>query len=103
MSRDARGESELTLLSFAADEIRNVQGFFETTVPRILHPTVKGWAAELYVETVLQLSLLLASDQLFDVVARRMEKRRLAWAARGWTDYKHVSVAQDLPAAVQDL
>jgi hypothetical protein len=28
---------------------KNLQEFFETTLPRILHPVVVGWAQQLYV------------------------------------------------------
>ncbi|GAA6001661.1 hypothetical protein JCM10207_002253 [Rhodosporidiobolus poonsookiae] len=42
---------------------RTLQEFFETTIPRILHPVVKGWAREL------------------------MEQRGEKWAERGWTDF----------------
>ncbi|SCV68583.1 BQ2448_704 [Microbotryum intermedium] len=51
--------------------IQSIQAFFETTVPRILHPTVKQWAEEL------------------------MEQRRALWASRGWEGYVHVDVAPD--------
>ncbi|GAA5842432.1 hypothetical protein JCM9279_005381 [Rhodotorula babjevae] len=63
-----------------AVEYENTQGcqtlqeFFETTIPRILHPVVKGWAREL------------------------MAERRTLWAQRGWTDYKDVLPAPDAPA-----
>lgn len=30
-----------------ANECQTLQGFFQSTVPRILHPTVKEWATEL--------------------------------------------------------
>ncbi|KAM0793210.1 hypothetical protein ACM66B_000679 [Microbotryomycetes sp. NB124-2] len=54
-----------------SNEIKTLQGFFETTVPRILHPTVKQWAREL------------------------MEQRRAAWTKRGWQDdYRHVDVSE---------
>lgn len=46
-------ETELTLLRrtsiSTANECRTLQGFFQSTVPRILHRTVKGWATELFV------------------------------------------------------
>ncbi|GAA5986822.1 hypothetical protein JCM11641_007808 [Rhodosporidiobolus odoratus] len=45
---------------------RSLQEFFETTIPRILSPTVKQWAREL------------------------MEERRTKWAERGWSDFKPV-------------
>ncbi|KAK4701186.1 5'-deoxynucleotidase, partial [Phenoliferia sp. Uapishka_3] len=54
-----------------SQNIRTLQQFFETTVPRIQHPLIKGWAHEL------------------------MQKRREAWAQRGWNDYVHVDVAPE--------
>ncbi|KDE05398.1 hypothetical protein MVLG_04195 [Microbotryum lychnidis-dioicae p1A1 Lamole] len=57
-----------------AQGIQSIQAFFDTTVSRILHPTVKQWAREL------------------------MEQRRALWASRGWEGYVHVDVAPDAPA-----
>ncbi|BGP12857.1 hypothetical protein JCM10213_000382 [Rhodosporidiobolus nylandii] len=42
---------------------RTLQGFFETTIPRILSPVVKEWAVTL------------------------MDERRRKWAERGWEDF----------------
>ncbi|GAA6035153.1 hypothetical protein JCM8097_006391 [Rhodosporidiobolus ruineniae] len=53
---------------------KELQEFFETTIPRILHPVVKQWAVTLMVE------------------------RRSKWAERGWTDFKAV-----LPEGVTEL
>lgn len=65
-SVESRGEGagyrthrELTLVSpLIANECRTLQGFFQSTVPRILHPTVKGWATELFVLSSPLISLL---------------------------------------------
>ncbi|BGP53040.1 hypothetical protein JCM8202_004124 [Rhodotorula sphaerocarpa] len=46
----------------------NLQEFFETTLPRILHPVVIGWSREL------------------------MNQRRQCWSDRGWTNYKEVQI-----------
>ncbi|KAK4058065.1 hypothetical protein OIO90_000804 [Microbotryomycetes sp. JL221] len=51
------------------NDVQTLQGFFETTVPRILHPTVKQWAREL------------------------MEQRKQNWIKRGWQGYQHVDVS----------
>ncbi|GJN91824.1 hypothetical protein Rhopal_004847-T1 [Rhodotorula paludigena] len=53
---------------------RKLQEFFETTIPRIQHNVVKGWAREL------------------------MACRRARWAERGWTDFKEVLPPPDTPA-----
>uniref|UniRef100_A0A0K3CJM1 5'-deoxynucleotidase n=1 Tax=Rhodotorula toruloides TaxID=5286 RepID=A0A0K3CJM1_RHOTO len=45
---------------------KTLQGFFETTVTRIQHSVVKGWAREL------------------------MAQRRAKWAERGWNDYQEI-------------
>ncbi|BGP21745.1 hydrolasesof HD superfamily [Rhodotorula toruloides] len=51
---------------------KTLQGFFETTVTRILHPVVKGWAREL------------------------MAQRRAKWAERGWDDYQEIMPLPDM-------
>ncbi|TNY19269.1 HD domain-containing protein [Rhodotorula diobovata] len=53
---------------------QTLQEFFETTIPRILHPVVKGWARDL------------------------MAERRARWAERGWDNYKDVVPAPDAVA-----
>ncbi|GAA5894200.1 hypothetical protein JCM5296_004683 [Sporobolomyces johnsonii] len=57
---------------------RTLQGFFETTVPRILHPVVKGWARDLLAE------------------------RRAKWTERGWEGYKDVAFGPDEPSPAVD-
>lgn len=75
--------------------MRTLQSFFESTVPRILHPTVKSWTFELYV------SLLVPtlSSLVLNPSPTRMEQRRASWTARGWAaDYVHISPAGLIPA-----
>ncbi|KAM0755387.1 hypothetical protein T439DRAFT_1981 [Meredithblackwellia eburnea MCA 4105] len=54
-----------------SQQITDLQEFFVDTVPRIQHPVVKKWATEL------------------------MEKRRLAWEERKWTNYEQVYCSPD--------
>ncbi|KAL7338235.1 Proteophosphoglycan ppg4 [Rhodotorula toruloides] len=50
---------------------KTLQGFFETTVTRIQHPVVKGWAREL------------------------MAQRRTKWAERRWENYQEIMPLPD--------
>ncbi|CEQ38957.1 SPOSA6832_00456 [Sporobolomyces salmonicolor] len=54
---------------------RTLQEFFETTIPRIQHPVVKGWARDLLAE------------------------RRAKWTERGWEGYKDIAFCPDEPSA----
>ncbi|GAA5837994.1 hypothetical protein JCM3766R1_004170 [Sporobolomyces carnicolor] len=73
---------DLLELCLQAVEYENSQGcktlqeFFETTLPRILHPVVKGWARDLLAE------------------------RKRKWQERGWQGYVEVQLGPDEPAEV---
>lgn len=77
-----------------------MQEFFETTIPRILHPVVKQWAVTLYVLIFDSACQSETDFPLFD--ACRMDERRTKWAERGWEDFKAVLPTPDEPTAAAE-